>query len=55
MKQIENTSYKAEDGILRESIDLGSADNIENYKDEPYNEESYKEFYKSLGIVPKKR
>ena len=65
MKHIENTSiYKADEGcfivrkednfIMGEDIDLGSADNIENYKDEQYTEESYKEFYKSIGILPLK-
>lgn len=62
MKHIENTSiYKAEEGcfivrksdnfIMGEDIDLGSADSIENYKDEPYTEESYKEFYESIFIA----
>ena len=61
MKQIENTSiYKADEGcfivrkednfIMGEEIDLGSADSIENYEDQPYTEESYKEFYNNLGI-----
>ena len=61
MKHIENTNiYKADEGcfivrkednfIMGEYIDLGSADNIDNYKDEPYTEEEYKEFYKSIGI-----
>lgn len=66
MKQVENTSvYKADEGcfivskvdgsIMGEDIDLGSADSIDNYKDEPYTEESYKEFYESIGMeVPKK-
>jgi len=66
MKHIENTSiYKAEEGcfivrksdnfIMGEDIDLGSADSIENYKDEPYTEESYREFYESIGMeVPDK-
>jgi hypothetical protein len=39
---------------MGEEIDLGSADSIENYKDEPYTEESYKEFYESIGIEPPK-
>jgi hypothetical protein len=67
MKHIENTSiYKADEGcfivrksdnfIMGEDIDLGSADSIENYEDEPYTEESYKEFYESLGMkVPNKK
>ena len=61
MKHIENTSiYKADEGcfivrksdnfIMGEDIDLGSADSIDNYKDEPYSEESYKEFYESIGV-----
>ena len=61
MKQIENTNiYKADEGcfivrksdnfIMGEEIDLGSADSIENYEDQPYTEESYKEFYNNLGI-----
>lgn len=61
MKHIENTSiYKADKNcfivrkkdnfIMGEDIDLGSADNIDNYKDEPYTEESYKQFYESIGI-----
>ena len=67
MKHIENTSiYKAEEGcfivrkadgfIMGEDIDLGSADNIDNYKDDQYTEESYKAFYESIGMeVPKKK
>ena len=65
MKQITNTIYKADEGcfivriadnfIMGEDIDLGSTDSIDNYKDEPYTEESYKAFYESLGMeVPKK-
>jgi len=61
MKHIENTSiYKADEGcfivrkedgfIMGEDIDLGSADSIDNYKDELYTEESYKEFYGSIGV-----
>ena len=61
MKHIENTSiYKADEGcfivrkednfIMGEDIDLGSADSIDNYKDEQYTEESYKQFYESIGI-----
>ncbi len=45
---------KADNFIMGEEIDLGTADSIDNYKDEPYTEESYKEFYESLGLeVPK--
>ena len=61
MKHIENTSiYKADKGcfivrksddfIMGEDIDLGSSDNIENYKDVPYTKESREEFYKSIGM-----
>ena len=46
---------KADGFIMGEDIDLGSADNIKNYKEEPYTEESYKAFYESLGMeVPNK-
>ena len=65
MKQISERIYKADKGcfivriadnfIMGEDIDLGSADSIDNYKDVPYTEESYKEFYESLGIdIPNK-
>lgn len=66
MKQVENTSvYKADEGcfivskvdgsIMGEDIDLGSADSIDNYEDQPYTEESYKAFYEGIGMeVPKK-
>ena len=65
MKHIDNTSiYKASEGcfivrkadsfIMGEEIDLGSADSIDNYEDQPYTEESYKEFYESIGIQPPK-
>lgn len=61
MEHIENTSiYKANEGcfivrkadnfIMGEEIDLGSADSIDNYKDEAYTEESYKAFYESIGM-----
>lgn len=64
MQQINNHVYKADEGcfivrksdsfIMGEEIDLGTADSIDNYKDELYTEESYKEFYESLGLeVPK--
>ena len=65
MKQITNTIYKADEGcfivrtvdnfIMGEDIDLGSADSIDNYKDEPYTEESYKTFYESIGIESSKK
>lgn len=66
MKHIENTNiYKADEGcfivrksdnfIMGKDIDLGSADSIDNYKDESYTEESYKEFYESIGVIQKRR
>lgn len=52
--------YQAEEGnfivrksdgfIMGEGIDLGSSDSIENYEEQPYTEESYNEFYESLGL-----
>lgn len=64
MKQITDTIYKADKGcfiirksdnfIMGEDIDLGSADSIDNYEDQPYTEESYNQFYESLGIEPPK-
>ena len=60
MKQLKETIYQADEGcfivrkaddfIMGESIDLGSADSLDNYEDRPFTEESYKEFYDSLGI-----
>ena len=57
--------YQAEEGnfivrkldnfIMGESIDLGSADSIENYEEQAYTEESYNEFYESLGLQNPKR
>ena len=64
MKQITDTIYKAntncfivrksDNFIMGEEIDLGSADSIDNYEDQPYTEESYNQFYESLGIEPPK-
>lgn len=46
---------KADDFIMGKSISLGSSDNIDNYEDRPYTEESYREFYESIGMeVPNK-
>ena len=46
---------KADNFIMGEEIDLGTKDSITNYKEEPYTEESYKAFYKGLGMdVPTK-
>lgn len=60
MKQINERIYQADEGcfivrkfdnfIMGESIDLGSADTIDNYEDIQYTEESYKEFYESIGV-----
>ena len=60
MIKIDDNRYTASDGcfivrktdgfIMGESIDLGTADSIDNYEDQPYTEESYKEFYNNLGI-----
>lgn len=64
MKQLTERIYIASDGnfiirksdnfIMGESIDLGSSDSIDNYAELPYTEESYKEFYQSIGIEPPK-
>lgn len=61
MKQ-HGRNYSAEDGnfivrkkdnyIMGEDICLGTSDSIGNYTEEPYTEESYKEFYDKLGITP---
>lgn len=61
----EGTRYTAEKGnfivrkadsfIMGENIDLGSADSIDNYEEQPYTEESYKEFYASIGIDIEKK
>lgn len=60
MLQKSETRYKADEGcfivrksdkvVMGEAIDLGSEDSIENYEDQPYTDESYHEFYASLGI-----
>lgn len=60
MKHIDNTSkYTADSGkfivrksdnfIMGKDIDLGSSDNIKNYKELKYTKKSYKEFYLSIG------
>lgn len=56
----DNRRYKAADGcfivrksdqvVMGEAIDLGSADSIDNYEDQPYTDDSYREFYASVGI-----
>lgn len=60
MLQKTETRYKADKGcfivrksdqvIMGEVIDLGSDDSVENYEDQPYTDESYREFYASIGI-----
>ena len=61
MKNIENTNiYEADtscfivrksDGfVMGESIDLGSADNIDNYEDKEYTQEEYDAFLEKYGI-----
>lgn len=35
----------ADELIMGEQIDLGTSDSIDNYKEQPYTEESYNEFY----------
>ena len=55
MLTTDNRRYAADEGcfivrksdqvIMGEAIDLGSDDNIENYEDQAYTEESYREFY----------
>lgn len=65
MNTTDNVFYQAEKGcfivrktdnfIMGEDIYLGSADSIDNYEDQAYTEESYKQFYESLGMeVPAK-
>lgn len=59
MKKINEHFYEADNGcfivrkkdgfIMGEGIDLGLTDSIDNYEDVPYTEESYKEFYISIG------
>lgn len=61
MKQLSDNIYRANEGcfiirksddfIMGESIDLGSSDSIDDYTDSPYTEESYKEFYESIGVI----
>lgn len=46
---------KADNLIMGEGIDLGSADSIDNYEEQPYTEKSYKAFYESIGIEPRKK
>ena len=41
---------KSDDFIMGDSIDLGSADSIDNYEDKAFTEEERKAFFDSLGI-----
>ena len=60
MKKVNEHFYEAEEGcfivrkeddfIMGEAIDLGVLDSIDNYKDVPFTEDSYKEFYESIGV-----
>lgn len=43
---------KADGKIMGEDICLGSADVIGNYKEEAYTDESYRQFYESIGMEP---
>ena len=64
MKKISEHFYEADEGcfivrkeddfIMGEAIDLGSSDSIDNYKDIPFTEDSYKEFYESIGVEIRK-
>ena len=61
MKQQGNI-YTAEEGqwivrlsdnkVMGVSIDLGSADSIENYTERPYTDDEYKAFCQEYGIKP---
>lgn len=65
MKQ-ENNIYTAEEGklivrkaddfIMGDSIDLGSADSIDNYEERDFTQEEIDAFFESVGIIknPKK-
>lgn len=41
---------KADDFIMGDAIDLGSADSIENYEERAFTEEEINAFWESLGI-----
>ena len=60
MTQIEGTNlYKADEScfiirkadnfVMGEEIDLGSADSIDNYEDKPYTKDEYEAFQESFG------
>ena len=66
MKHEENTSlYTADDGnfivriadnqIFGDSIYLGESDDISNYREEPYTDESRAQFFKSIGMEDPKK
>lgn len=40
----------ADDFIMGDAIDLGSADSIDNYEEREFTDEEIKEFYKSVGV-----
>lgn len=46
---------KADDFIMGDAIDLGSADSIENYEERAFTEEEIAAFWESLGIEWKKK
>lgn len=46
---------KADDFIMGDAIDLGSADSIENYEERAFTEEEIAAFWESLGIERKKK
>ena len=64
MRQINEHLYEADSGcfivrkednfIMGEAIDLGLTDSIDNYKDVPFTEDSYKKFYESIGVEIRK-
>ena len=41
---------KADDFIMGDAIDLGSADSIDNYEERAFSEEEIKAFWESIGI-----
>ena len=65
MVKIDEYRYQADNGkfivrksdsfIMGEAICLGDADIIDNYTEVEYTEESYKEFYESIGEPKKKK
>jgi len=43
---------KADDFIMGDAIDLGTADQIENYEEREFSKEEIKAFYESIGMEP---